>query len=459
MLVKIKMWMHRVPPGRVIVISFAAVILTGSLLLCLPACTRPGEVTTYLDALFTATSSTCVTGLMLFDTYWHWTALGQVIVLVLIQIGGLGLVTFTTGFTLMMRKKLGLRNMELAVENTNGDSSDIGGFIRIILKFTFSCEAIGALILMIRFLPQMGLHGIWVSVFLAVSAYCNAGFDILGAVMRNGNLIPYAADPLVCLTIDALIVVGGLGFVVISNIYHTKIQPTLHHETRRPLSFHARIVILMASLLIVIGTVVFMALEYGNTLAALPNFGAKLNAALLQSVSPRTAGFASIDIAKEYDFTKIFSVILMFIGAAPGSTGGGIKTTTALVLICSVHSVLRGKDEATFNHRRIDKFTVYRALAITGFAMLLILIVTGIITSTTPNVNGLDALYEATSAFATVGLSASLTPRLSVISRIAIILTMYIGRVGPLSLGLAVSIKHGHVHTSSVLPEGKIIVG
>ncbi|MGI6283108.1 potassium transporter TrkG, partial [Caproicibacterium lactatifermentans] len=219
------------------------------------------------------------------------------------------------------------------------------------------------------------------------------------------------------------------------------------------------IVLSMAILLIILGTIVFMVLEYKNTLASLPNFGAKLNAALLQSVSPRTAGFASVDLSKEYDFTKIFTVLLMFIGAAPGSTGGGIKTTTMLVLLCCVHSVLRGQPEAIFHHRRIDKFTVYRALAICGVGMLVVLIVTGIITSTTPNVNGVDALYEATSAFGTVGLTAGVTPRLSPISRIAIILTMYIGRVGPVSLGLAVSIKHGHIHTDSVLPEGKIIVG
>ncbi|ARP49764.1 hypothetical protein B6259_01945 [Ruminococcaceae bacterium CPB6] len=459
MLANLKMWLHKEPPGRIIVVSFAIIILTGSLLLCLPACTRPGKSTSYLDALFTAGSATCVTGLTLFDTYRHWTTLGRVFILMLIQVGGLGLVTFTTGFTLLMRKKLGLRNMELAVENTNGDSGDIGSLVRMILKFTFSCEGIGALILMIRFLPQMGAHGIWVSVFLAVSAYCNAGFDILGSVMENGNLIPYAADPLVCLTIDMLIIVGGLGFVVIADICHSKLQPTLHGQHRHSLGFHSRIVLSMAILLIILGTIVFMVLEYKNTLASLPNFGAKLNAALLQSVSPRTAGFASVDLSKEYDFTKIFTVLLMFIGAAPGSTGGGIKTTTMLVLLCCVHSVLRGQPEAIFHHRRIDKFTVYRALAICGVGMLVVLIVTGIITSTTPNVNGVDALYEATSAFGTVGLTAGVTPRLSPISRIAIILTMYIGRVGPVSLGLAVSIKHGHIHTDSVLPEGKIIVG
>ncbi|MCH4239127.1 MAG: cation transport protein [Oscillospiraceae bacterium] len=459
MLAKAKMWMHKVPPVRLIVISFALVILVGACLLTLPVCTKAGHATTFLDALFTAGSATCVTGLVLFDTYLHWTNVGQVIILMLIQVGGLGLVTFTTGMTLLMRKKLGLRNLQLAVENTNGDSSDIGGLLRMIFSFTFACEAIGALLLMIRFVPQMGTHGVWVSIFLSVSAYCNAGFDILGSVMDNGSLIPYVADPLVCLTIGCLIVVGGTGFVVIEDIYRSRLEPLAHHQPRHSLNFHSKIVLLMTVLLVVLGTVVFFVLEYDNTLKPLQNFGTKLNASLLQSISPRTAGFASVDITKEHDFTKLFTVLLMFIGAAPGSTGGGIKTTTALVLVCTVLSVMRGDEEASFNHRRIDKFTIYRALAITCGAMMLVLVVTGIITSTTPNVSGTDALFEATSAFGTVGLTAGVTPRLSIISRIAVIITMYIGRVGPLSLGLAISLKRGHSHADSVFPEGRIIVG
>lgn len=459
MLSKIKLWLHKVPPVRLIVISFAIVIFAGACLLTLPLCTKNGQSTTFLDALFTSGSATCVTGLVLFDTYFHWTTIGQVIILALIQIGGLGLVTLTTGMSLLLRKKLGLRNLQLAVENTNGDSGEIGNLIRMIISFTFACEGIGALLLMIRFLPMMGAHGIWVSIFLAVSAYCNAGFDILGSVMKNGSLTPFVADPLVCLTIGGLIVIGGLGFVVIGDIYRTKLQPLLSRHKRHVLNFHSRVVILMALLLIVLGTVVFLVLENDNTLANLPNFWAKLNASLLQSISARTAGFASIDISKEHDFTKIFTVLLMFIGAAPGSTGGGIKTTTILVLVCTVLSVMRGKDETTFIHRRIDKFTIYRSLAITSTAMFLVLIVTGIITSSNPHINGVDALFEATSAFGTVGLTAGVTPQLSVISRIAIIMTMYIGRVGPISLGLAISLRRGHMHSDSILPEGKIIVG
>ena len=459
MLSKAKLWMHKVPPVRLIVISFAIIILVGACLLTLPVCTKAGQITSFLDALFTAGSATCVTGLVLFDTYLHWTTTGQVIILLLIQVGGLGLVTFTTGMTLLLRKKLGLRNLQLAVENTNGDSGEIGSLIRMILAFTFSCEGIGALLLMIRFLPQMGRHGIWVSIFLAVSAYCNAGFDILGSVMANGNLIPYASDSLVNLTICGLIIVGGIGFVVISDIYRSKLQPAMHRKKRHSLNFHSRIVLFMTILLLVLGTIIYFILEYDNTLKPLHGLGAKLNVSFMQAVSPRTAGFASVDISKEHDFTKLFTVLLMFIGASPGSTGGGIKTTTALVLICTVLSIMRGDEEATFNHRRIDKFTIYRSLAITCIAILLVLIVTGIIANTTPGVNGTDALFEATSAFGTVGLTAGVTPRLSTVSRIAVIITMYIGRVGPLSLGLAISLKRGHNRPDSVLPEGRIIVG
>lgn len=459
MLEDIRRRIHDAPPARLIVISFAIIIVVGGILLCMPFCTRSGQATHPIDAFFTAGSATCVTGLIPFDTYMHWNMAGQVIILLLIQVGGLGLVTFTTGASLLMRKRMGLRNLKLAAETTSGNAADINGLIRIILVFTFGCELLGAAILMCRFVPLYGADGIWVSIFTSVSAYCNAGFDILGFVMPSGNLIPFAGDPLVILTVAGLIIIGGLGFIVISDIYQAKLKPVLLRKARTPLCFHTRVVLLVSAVLLILGTVLFLVLEQDNTLRGMPP-GERLNVAFFQSVSARTAGFASVDIGSELDFTKIVTIVLMFIGASPAGTGGGIKTTTLLVIICTVRAVMRGDEEAVFSHRRIDKFAVYRAMAITFMGALIVIVTTGILSAVEPNANGIDLFFEATSAFGTVGISAGVTPGLSALSKFVLILTMFIGRVGPVSLGLAVSLKHSHAAAaSSVLPEGKIIVG
>lgn len=449
--------LKNVPPVRLIVVSFFIVIMAGTFLLTLPICSKAAEPTSLIDSLFTATSATCVTGLVVFDTWYHWNLLGQIVILFLIQIGGLGVITFTTGFSLLVRRKFGLRDIQLATENTSGSNIGITRLIKIILIFTGCCEFIGTLILMIRFVPQFGLEGIWISAFTAISAYCNAGFDILGFVMKDGNLIPYASDPLVCLTVGALIVIGGLGFVVISDIYHARILTRWHKERPVHLNFHSSIVLAMTAFLIVFGTVLFCLFEQNNTLSGL-DFVGKLNASLFQSVSARTAGFASVNIAQEYDITKMLTVILMFIGASPGGTGGGIKTTTFLVLIATVFSVMHGDEEPTIGKRRLDKFTVYRSLAIVAGALFVVLVTTGIILTADPHVNGIDALFESTSGFGTVGLSAGVTQTLSWVSKFALSCTMFVGRVGPVSLGLALTLHKGR-HSDSILPEGKIIVG
>lgn len=454
----IKKRLKTTPPVRLIVVSFFILIIVGALFLMLPIASRKGMATPFLDSLFTSTSAVCVTGLVLFDSWTHWSTFGQIVILCLIQVGGLGLVTFTTGFSLLFRRKLGLRDMQLAAENTGGNVIHIAHLIRIILKFTFSCEGVGALLLMFRFVPKFGLYGIWVSIFLAVSSYCNAGFDILGFESPGGSVMKYVSDPLVCLTIGALIVVGGIGFVVISDIYYSKIKPHKNGEHPAPLNFHTQIVLRTTAVLIVVGTILIFICEFNNTMRGM-NFGTRLNASLFQSISARTAGFNSINIGNEMDFTKIITVILMFIGASPTSTGGGIKTTTAVVLIAAVLSVMRGSDDAIVLKRRIDKFTVYRALSILTVALFVVLVTAGIIMNTTPHVNGVNALFEATSAFGTVGLTANVTPSLSTISRIAVIATMFIGRVGPISLGLAFTLHKGRFTSSAVFPEGKIAVG
>ncbi|QEY34969.1 cation transport protein [Caproiciproducens galactitolivorans] len=455
---RVKRRLKNVPPVRLIVVSFAVVILAGAFLLTLPAVSRSGLPTSFVDALFTATSATCVTGLIAFDTWTHWNLLGQVIILLLIQIGGLGVITLTTGFSLLLHRKLGLRDLQLATENTSGDTINITHLVKMILIFTFLCESAGSLLMMLRFVPQFGSKGIWIAVFTSVSAYCNAGFDILGFVMKDGSLIPYVSDPLICLTVEALIIIGGIGFIVVADIYYSRILKRIHKKKPEHLNFHSTIALSMSAFLIVLGAVLFFLCENNNTLKGM-DFGTKLNASLFQSVSPRTAGFCTVDIAKEHDFTKILTVILMFIGASPAGTGGGIKTTTFVVLLATVVSVMKGNEEATILKRRLDKLTVYRSLAIVFSAALLVLITTGIILSADQDISGIDALFEATSGFGTVGLTAGVTQTLSWVSKLAVTFTMYVGRVGPVSLGLALTLQKGHHANGSILPEGKVIVG
>lgn len=447
-----------IPPVRLIVVSFLLVILTGAVLLSLPFTARNGAPTAPLDALFTSTSAVCVTGLVVFDTWTHWNLFGQAVILLLIQIGGLGLVTFTTGFTLLLRRKLGFRDMQLAAENTAGSVLHVRRLIKIILFFTFSCETAGAILLMLRFVPQYGPHGIWISFFTAISAYCNAGFDIMGFAAPGSSLMGYVNDPLVTMTVAALIVTGGLGFVVISDIFSAKIRTRM--EKRRPhaLQFHTQIVLRTTLILIVAGTLLFLVCENGNTLRGM-NFGEKLDASLFQSVTARTAGFNTVDTASERDLTKIIMVFFMFIGASPASTGGGIKTTTFVVLVTAVMSVMRGSDDAVVLKRRLDKFTVYRALAILTIGVLVVIVTAGVIMTTNAATSGVDALFEATSAFGTVGLTANVTPTLTHVAKMTVICAMFIGRVGPVSLGLAFTLRKGRSSSGTILPEGKIVVG
>lgn len=448
------------PPVRLIVASFFLIILVGTLLLMTPAASRNGQATSFVDALFTATSATCVTGLVPFDTWTHWSLFGQIVILVLIQTGGLGVVTFTTGFTLLVRRRLGLRDLQLATENTAGSTIDVIRLVRMILVFTFSSELLGAGLLSIRFIGDYGpLKGIWISVFEAVSAYCNAGFDILGFRWKDGSMTGYADDPLVCLTIAGLIVLGGLGFIVINDVYLKKIQPRLKKETRGHLNLHSSVVIKMTVFLLALGTLLFFALEYDNTLKG-HNFFEKLNISFFQSASARTAGFAAVDMGKTLDITKLSTIFLMFIGAAPASTGGGLKVTTFIILISTVVSLIRGYDDTILSKRRIDKAIVYRALTILALAFLVVFVTSGVILSTNGQhpISAIDALFESVSAFATVGLTANMTQFLSPASKIALCFAMFIGRVGPVSLGLALSTHKNH-KSGAVLPEGKVIVG
>ena len=442
-------------PVRIIVLSFLGIILIGGFLLWLPFSSRTGAFTPIENAMFTATSATCVTGLNVYDTWQHWSPIGQVILLLLIQVGGLGLVTFTTGFTLLFRQKLGIKDLALAKENSGTDNVDIKHLLKTVFLFTFSVEFIGTALLLIRFVPMCGIYGVWVSVFTAISSFCNAGFDIFTSIGLNASAV--SSDPLVSLTMTGLIVVGGLGFIVVSDIYLKKLNPLLHRKSRKRLSFQSQVVLISTLFLLVVGAAAIMTIEYRHALKDY-NFFQKMLVSLFQSASSRTAGFSAIDPATEHSVTKFIDICLMFIGGSPGATAGGIKTTTIAVLVATIFSVFRGRTEVSFLKRRIDTTTVFEALTLFAGGMVLSLATTIVILISIPDVSAIDALYESVSGFSTTGFNAAFTPHLLLAPKIALIINMFVGRVGVVSLGLAFANRKPR-HSESILPDGKLMVG
>ncbi|WP_040195848.1 TrkH family potassium uptake protein [Candidatus Soleaferrea massiliensis] len=441
-------------PTRVIAVSFFCVIITGTILLMLPVSSRDGQMTGFIDCLFTSTSATCVTGLIVFDTYIKWSLFGQTVILILIQIGGLGLVTLTTFFNVIVGRKLGLRGLKLAQETVNHISLiDVTKMVRIVVWLSLIVEFAGSLLLSTHFVPKYGADGVFISIFLAVSSFCNAGFDILGREGAFSSLTNYQGEPLVLITIAALIVIGGLGFIVWYDLMN-------YRKTKR-LMLHTKVVLIMTIGLIVFGFLGFLLFEWNNpeTLGSLPTEQRFLGA-FFQSITMRTAGFNSIDMNAMHGITKFMSIGLMFIGAAPGSTGGGIKVTTFAVILMTVFCVARGKEDTTITRKCIDKHVVYKSLAITCIALFAVGIaaMTIFFTTDSPLVSGINSLFEAVSAFATVGVSVGISGVASVLSKVILIITMFIGRVGPVSLALFFTMRRSR-NKKSVMPQGKIIVG
>lgn len=441
-------------PTRTIVLSFLLVILVGTALLILPISSREHTFTAPIKALFTATSATCVTGLIVFDTYTHWNLFGQIVILLMIQIGGLGLVTFTSFFNFFLGKKLGLRSMQLASESAgSGGFDDIKKLVANIVRIALAFEAVGALILMTVFVPKYGMQGAYISVFLAVSAFCNAGFDVLGFEGQFSNLVNYADNPVVVLTISLLIICGGLGFVVWNDV-------GLYRKTKK-LILHTKIVLIMTAVLVVFGTFMVMLMEWDNpaTMGGM-TFFQKLSRSFFQSVTFRTAGFNTMPIDTMYSHTKIFAILLMFIGAAPGSTGGGIKVTTLAVILMTVLSVVQNKSDTIILKRKIDKDVVYKSLSIAVLGAFIVMLTACVLVYTnTPRIGGVNAVFEAVSAFATVGLSVGPTAVVNVGSLLMLIFTMFVGRVGPVSLMISLTLGREAENKNQVIPEGKLFVG
>ncbi|QOX64978.1 Trk family potassium uptake protein [Anoxybacterium hadale] len=449
MLTRKKKLLASVSPTRIIVSSFALIIFTGAILLSLPAASNDGRSIGFLNAFFTATSATCVTGLVVADTLTQWTLFGQIVILFLIQIGGLGIVTLATFFSVLLGRKISMSGKILAQESTSGYSfADVTRLIRSVIKITVGLELAGAVLLSFSFIPRFGMRGIYLSIFHSISAFCNAGFDLIG---NFRSLTQYNDDPIVIYTISLLIITGGLGFIVWKDL--------ADYRKTRSLYLHTKLVLIISAGLLIIGALFFFVSEYTNPQTMGPlNLYERINAAVFHSVTCRTAGYNSLPLNEMSELSKIVTILLMFIGAAPGSTGGGIKVTTFGILLMAILSNIKGNDETVVLKRRVSQVVVNKALSIAGLSMVLIFIMTSVIATLEP-FPFINVLYEVTSAFGTVGLSTGITPQLGGISKLMLIITMFLGRVGPLSFAVAIALRENKKLQNAVYPEGKIMVG
>ena len=417
-------------PTKVIALTFAAIILTGALLLTLPVASRSGISCGFRPALFTATSATCVTGLVLYDTWSQWSGFGQAVIITLIEVGGLGFMSAASLVVFLLRKKVGLKQrMVMAQALSLTDMEGVVRLQKVVLLGSLAVQSAGALILFLRFLPEFGpMTALKWGIFHSISAFCNAGFDIFGVLNPGASLLEFNSDPIVLLTLGALVVVGGLGFLVWQEIVNIR--------KFKDFSVYTKLVLVMTGALLGLGMILFCILEWNNpgTLGSM-GVGDKLLNGLFQSVTVRTAGFAAVDQAKLTDAGKAVSMVLMFVGGSSGSTAGGAKTVTMVVLVLFLAARARGRDTVSVFKRTIPNSQVLDAMTI---AMILIgLAVFGaVFISATSPVSFVDAAFESVSALATVGITAGVTTALSIPAQILIILYMYFGRVGVLTISL-----------------------
>lgn len=438
-----------------LVIGFAAVIVLGAALLTLPQASADGKSLPFLDALFTATSATCVTGLVVVDTGTHFTLLGQLIIITLIQLGGLGFMSMSILIAILMGQKIGLRSRILVQESFN--QLNLAGVVKLtkkVIATTLAIEFIGAVLLTLawsKYLPFP--KALYFGFFHAISSFCNAGFDLVGE-FRSVTI--YNNDPTICLPIAFLIILGGLGFTVINEV--------INYPKQKYLSLHSKMVLRVTAVLLIVGTILFFLLEYYNshTLAPL-SFSSKWLNAFFQSVTSRTAGYNSIAIGEMTNASLFVMVILMFIGASPGSTGGGIKTSTFGAMLLAIRANINGQEDAEFCERRISRESVQRSFTVTALAMFLVIIATIILNVSETGIvqqggqSFLNLLFEVVSAFGTVGLTTGITTQLSPIGKLLIAALMFIGRLGPLTVAVALAARKRK--SSLRYPEDKIIVG
>lgn len=448
-------------PTQVLVLGFLVLIGFGTLMLNMPFATQAGHSVGFVDALFTATSAVCVTGLVTLDTFSVWSGFGKGIILFLIQIGGLGFMTITTTLFILLGRKIRLKERLIIQEALN--QYTISGMVRLsrnIILGTFAIEAIGAVILMFTFIPEYGNDGIFMGIFHSISAFCNAGFDIV-----DGNsLSPYVTNISVNITVMLLIILGGIGFTVWIDLIKTyKDKMDNKWPIKRwfqKLSLHTKLVLVLTGSLIFVGFLFFLIVESNNpsTLAYVP-WGEKIMASLFQSVTTRTAGFNTIPLENMTYASQFMTIILMFIGGSPAGTAGGVKTVTFGVILLAVVAVIRAKNDVEIFGRRISWETIRRALSVIVISLAIVIIVTMTLTLTESG-SFMELFFEAVSAFATVGLSIGATSTLTTVGKLIISMAMFIGRLGPITIAVAITIRSNKKPQTSVkYPEEKIMVG
>ena len=430
----LRLWLKKRRVGlsatQIIAIAFAAIILLGTVLLSLPAASRNGQSCGFRPALFTATSATCVTGLVLYDTWTQWSGFGQTVIITLIEIGGLGFMSAASLFVFIFRRKVGLKQRMLMAQALSlNEMESVVKLQKWVIFGSLSVQLVGAIILMLRFLPEYGFRqaAIW-GVFHAISAFCNAGFDIFGSISNGDSIAIFNSDPVVLITLMALVIISGLGFLVWEEIVRV-------HNFKK-FSVYTKLVLLTTGLLLFTGGVLFFLLEYNNpaTLGSM-SLGDKVMNAFFQSVTLRTAGFASFDQAGLTEAGKAVSIVFMLIGGSSGSTAGGLKTVTFMVLLLFIWTKARGKNSVTVFRRTIPTDKVVDATTI-ALIMMVLAFFGGVFISATSPIGFTDALYEAVSALATVGNTAGATGSLSIAAQFLIIVFMYFGRVGVLTISL-----------------------
>ena len=447
---KRKIKRYGVNKTRTIALNFMAIILIGACLLTLPVSSRDGQWTDFMTALFTATSASCVTGLVLVDTFSHWSLFGQILILVMIQIGGLGTIAIRILLATFLRRNITLKARNLLQESIN--SLQIGGIVRLIrqaLKGTILFEAAGAFVMAFYFVPRLGWQrGIYYSIFHAISAFCNAGFDLLGYQGEYVSFVSAVDHPLINIPIMALIILGGLGFIVWVDVWRHKFR-------FRKFQFHTKLVLTTTAVLVVGGAAVFYLFEADASMAGL-SLNGKVYASFFASVTARTAGFNTVDTALMSEGGKLFNIVLMFIGGSPGSTAGGIKTTSIAVIFFYMIAYLRGKQGAEVFGRRISDDTVRKAVTVFVLNLFLalgaVLIINGV-----EKLPMLDLMFEAFSAIGTVGMTTGLTRDLGTVGRVLIIALMFLGRVG--SMSFAFSFYERKPVPKIQLPEVEVPVG
>ena len=439
---------------QMIIFGFILVNLMGCLLLMLPSSTVEKVGTSFSDALFTSTSAICVTGLVIHDTASYWSMQGQLIIMVLIQIGGMGVITAASAIAILSGRKIGLMQRSTMQESIS--ATQVGGIVRLtgfILRAMLAIELLGAIFMAPVFCEEFGMKkGVWYAVFHSVSAFCNAGFDLMGVNQPFSSLTGFNGNTTINLAIIALIVIGGIGFLTWDDIWHHR----LHFHKYR---LQSKVILTVTILLILLPALYFYFYEFGRTEWTDLSEKERILASAFQSVTPRTAGFNTVDLNSMSEPSQLIMILLMLIGGSPMGTAGGIKTTTVAVLLLGLKSNLQGKKDVEVHHRRIRDSYIRSAIVVTGMAFGVLIVMSILLCAVMPKTAVQDVVYEITSAVATVGLTRGLTPQLNAIGKWIVILTMYLGRIGPLTLGTAVTVRAQKMPSDSHLAAEDIMIG